>query len=44
MKAAPFGLTTEAIKDAKQWRMEPGKKDGNPVSVRVQIECTFHLY
>ena len=43
MKAAPFGLTTEAIKDAKQWRMEPGKKGGNPVSVRVQIECSFHL-
>jgi len=44
LKAAPFGLTTDAIKDAKNWRMEPGKKDGKPVSVRVQIESTFHLY
>jgi TonB family protein len=44
LKAAPFGLTTDAIKDSKYWRMEPGKKDGKPVSVRVQIECTFHLY
>jgi TonB family protein len=44
LKAAPFGLTTEAIKDAKYWRLEPGKKDGKPVSVRVEIECTFHLY
>jgi TonB family protein len=44
MKAALFGLTTEAIKDAKQWRMEQGKKDDKPVSVRVQIESSFHLY
>jgi TonB family protein len=44
LKAAPFGLTADAIKDAKHWRMEPGKIDGKPVSVRVQIECTFHLY
>jgi len=44
LKAAPFGLTTDAIKDAKYWRMEPGKKDGKPVSVRVEIESTFHLY
>src|ERR1700722_738572 len=44
LKAAPFGLTTDPIKDAKYWRMEPGKQDGKPVSVRVQIECTFHLY
>lgn len=44
IKAAPFGLTTGAIEDAKHWRLEPGKKDGKPVSVRVEIECTFHLY
>ena len=44
LKAAPFGLAMDAIKDAKYWRMEPRKKDGKPVSVRVQIECTFHLY
>ena len=44
LKAAPFGLTTEAIEDAKHWRFEPGKKDGKPVSVRVETESTFHLY
>jgi len=44
LKAAPFGVTADAIKQAKDWRMEPGKKDGKPVSVRVQIESTFHLY
>jgi len=44
MKAAPFGLTTEAIEAAKHWRLEPGKKDGKPVSVRVETESTFHLY
>jgi periplasmic protein TonB len=44
MKAAPFGLTTEAIEAAKHWRFELGKKDGKPVSVRVETESTFHLY
>jgi TonB family protein len=44
MKAAPFGLTTEAIEAAKHWRLEPGKKDGKPASVRVETESTFHLY
>jgi Gram-negative bacterial TonB protein C-terminal len=44
MKAAPFGLTTEAIEAAKHWRFERGKKDGKPVSVRVETESTFHFY
>lgn len=44
VKPAPYGLTTDAIKDAKHWRLEPGKKDGKPVSVRVEVESTFHLY
>ena len=44
MKAAPFGLTTKAIEAAKHWRFERGKKDGKPVSVRVETESTFHFY
>jgi protein TonB len=36
-------LDSEAIKAAKQWRFEPGTKDGVPVNVRVNIEMTFTL-
>jgi TonB family protein len=43
MKAAPFGLTTDAIEAAKHWRFETGKKDGKPVSVRVETESTVHF-
>jgi len=27
-----------------QWKFTPGKKDGRPVPVLVQIEVNFHLY
>jgi len=38
-----FGLDDEAVKAAKLWRFEPGKKDGKPVAVRVTIEMAFTL-
>ena len=38
-----LGLDQEAIKAMKQWRFNPGTKDGKPVAVRVQIETTFTL-
>jgi TonB family protein len=37
------GLDEEAIKAVKQWRFEPGKKDGKPVPVRITLEMTFTL-
>ena len=37
------GLDQEAIKAVKQWRFEPGIKDGKPVPVRVALEMTFSL-
>ena len=40
---AVFGLDQEAVKAAKQWRFIPGKKQGQPVPVLVQIELTFTL-
>lgn len=43
LKGAPFGLTTQAINAAKNWRLQPGRKDGKPVPVRVTIEMTFRL-
>lgn len=37
------GLDREAVKAVKQWRFRPGKKDGEPVPVLVEIELTFTL-
>jgi protein TonB len=36
-------LDQEAIKATKQWRFQPGTKDGEAVNVQVQIELTFTL-
>lgn len=38
-----YGLDEEAIKAAAQIRFLPGKKNGQPVNVRAQIEFTFTL-
>jgi protein TonB len=38
-----YGLDAEAVFAAKQWRFNPGMKDGAPVAVRVTIEMTFTL-
>jgi len=38
-----FGLDTEAIKAAKQWRFAPGTRMGEPVPVVITIELTFTL-
>ena len=37
------GLDDEAVKTVKQWRFEPGKKEGVAVPVLVEIEITFTL-
>ena len=37
------GLDQEAIKAVKQWRFEPGTKDGKPVPVLITLEMTFTL-
>jgi periplasmic protein TonB len=39
-----MGLDEEALKTVKLWKFEPGKKNGQPVSVAVYIEVDFHLY
>lgn len=32
-----------AVDALKQWRFEPGTKDGEPVHVRVGVQIAFHL-
>ena len=38
-----FGLDQEAIKAAKQWRFRPGRKQGQPVAVIINIQLDFTL-
>lgn len=35
-------IDAAAVDAVKQWLFAPGKKDGKPVAVRVQIELRFH--
>jgi protein TonB len=36
-------LDQQAVNAARQWRFEPGKKDGKAVRVRITLEMTFSL-
>ena len=38
-----LGLDENAIKALKKWRFRPGRKDGKPVDVAVNIEVNFSL-
>lgn len=44
VKGDPYGLATQAMKVAKDWRLNPAMKNGKPVRVCTQIEMTFRLY
>ena len=44
VRGLPYGLTEKAIEAAKKIRFEPAIKDGQPVSVRGNIEFSFNLY
>ena len=38
-----YGLDSEAVKAAKQWRFSPATKDGKPIAFRIQLEMNFAL-
>lgn len=38
-----YGLDDQAVKSAREWKFEPGKKGGKPVPVQVTLELTFTL-
>jgi protein TonB len=39
-----MGLDEKAIEAVKNWRFEPGMKDGHPVATQIAVEVDFHLY
>jgi len=39
-----MGLDEKAIEAIRQWQFDPGRKDGIPVAVQVDVEVNFHLY
>jgi len=44
IRALGYGLTTRAIRAARQIKFLPAIKDGRPVSMYMQLEYNFHLY
>lgn len=44
MRALGMGLDEKALEAVRNWRFEPAKKDGQAVSVMVNIEVRFSLY
>jgi periplasmic protein TonB len=38
-----FGMDEQGVMTLKQWRFEPGKKDGIAVPVLVEVEMTFTM-
>jgi len=38
-----LGLDAQAVRAVKEWTFKPGRKDGQPVNVLVNIEMTFKV-
>jgi TonB family protein len=39
-----LGLDEKALEAVRQWRFEPGRLEGRPVAVVVNIQVNFRLY
>ncbi len=39
-----MGLDEKAVEAIRRWKFEPGRKDGIPVAVQVNVEVNFQLY
>jgi periplasmic protein TonB len=44
MRSVGMGLEQKAIEAVRIWKFDPGRKDGHPVAVQVNIEVAFRLY
>jgi TonB family protein len=39
-----MGLDEKAVEAVRQWKFEPGMRDGRPVAVQICVEVDFHLF
>lgn len=44
LRSLGMGLDEKAIAAIRQWRFEPGCKDGAPVAVEINVEIIFRLF
>lgn len=44
VKKLGFGLDQKAVRAVRQWKFEPGMKDGEPMPVLANVQVTFHLH
>jgi TonB family protein len=44
LRKLPHGLTDQALNAARQIKFLPAQKDGQPVSMAIQLEYNFNLY
>jgi protein TonB len=44
LRRLPHGLTDQALDAARKIRFLPAQKDGQPVSMTIQLEYNFNLY
>jgi periplasmic protein TonB len=44
MRTLGLGLDEKAIEAVREWRFEPARRNGQPVSVEISVEVSFRLY
>ena len=44
LQSAGFGLDEQSIESVKAWRFLPGRKDGKPVNVQVNVQVNFRHF
>ena len=44
LRSLGMGLDEKAVEAIHRWKFEPGRRDGIPVAVLVNVEVNFRLY